>query len=249
MKNYCKIYIAGSTKAPYDWITSATPGMNRLYIINDGIGGYTVDNVKIPFEKNCLYFFPAQVHYVKTHSSYETDNERLDHSYVNFEIIPPLLSNEVICINPIEKPEYKEVINMLKHLMIKSANLSGFHNLEQNEKDYMENTVIYLVNKIISDEKCKLITDNTIINALNIMHENLSEKLSIEDIANKFNLSTEGFIRKFKKYLGVTPYSYLKNLRIRTALMMRVEGRPLSEIAEKCGYSDPSALLHAINNE
>ena len=105
------------------------------------------------------------------------------------------------------------------------------------------------MNKIINEEKCELITDSIIIESLNIMREKLSEKLSIEEIAKKFNLSTEGFIRKFKKYLGVTPYSYLKNLRVRTALVMRAEGHPLSEIAEKCGYSDPSALLHAISNE
>ena len=249
MKNYCKIYLAGSTKAPYDWVTSATPGINRLYIINDGIGGYILDDNKIPFKENCLYFYPAQIHYVKSYSSYKTDDDRVDHSYVNFEIIPPLLSNKVICINPLEKPDYKHAIDTLKYLMVKSEEVGGFHNLEQIDKDYMESTIIYIVNKIINEEECKLVVDNIIIESLNIMHENLSEKLSVEEIAKKFNLSTEGFIRKFKRHLGVTPYSYLKNLRKRTALIMRAEGYSLSEIAEKCGYSDSSALLHAINNE
>ena len=81
------------------------------------------------------------------------------------------------------------------------------------------------------------------------MHENLSTKISVSQLASNFNLTTEGFIKKFKKHIGVTPYSYLKNLRIRTALIMKKEGYLLSEIAEKCGYSDSSALLHAIANE
>ena len=130
--------------------------------------------------------------------------------------------------------------------MLKSAKLNGFHNLELYEKKYMENTIIYLVNKIIIEENCEMVSDTIIVNALRIIHKNLSKKLSIDEIANQFNLSTEGFIRKFKKYMGVTPYAYLKNLRIRTALAMRLEGHSLAEIAEECGYSDPSALLHAM---
>ena len=42
---------------------------------------------------------------------------------------------------------------------------------------------------------------------------------------------------------------YLKKLKIRTEINMRNEGYSLNEIAEKCGYSDSSALLHAIANE
>ena len=62
-------------------------------------------------------------------------------------------------------------------------------------------------------------------------------------------MSTNGFTRKFKHYLGVTPYAYIRTTRVRTALMMRTEGATLEEAAEKCGYSDAAALLHAIANE
>lgn len=79
------------------------------------------------------------------------------------------------------------------------------------------------------------------------MHKNLGTKQTIDDIAKECYLSTDGFIRKFKKEVGETPYSYLKKLKIRTAQNMRLTGMRLSDIAEKCGYSDPSALLHAIN--
>ena len=62
-------------------------------------------------------------------------------------------------------------------------------------------------------------------------------------------LSNEEFIRRFKNTLGVTPYTYLKQLKIRTATALRNEGMTLEEVAEKCGYSESAALLHAISGE
>ena len=62
-------------------------------------------------------------------------------------------------------------------------------------------------------------------------------------------MSTEGFIRKFKTYIGETPYNYLKRLKIRAALRIRKSGASWAEVAEGVGYSDTSTLLHAIKNE
>ena len=81
------------------------------------------------------------------------------------------------------------------------------------------------------------------------MNEKLREQITIEEIAKNCYLSTDGFIRKFKKQIGETPYSYLKKLKIRTALNLRLAGESLKDIAEKCGYSDSSALLHALGKK
>ena len=78
---------------------------------------------------------------------------------------------------------------------------------------------------------------------------NISEDISIKEIAEESFMSCCGFIRKFKNALGVTPYAYLKQLRIRTANALRNEGMTLEQAAEKCGYSDASTLLHAISIE
>ena len=61
-------------------------------------------------------------------------------------------------------------------------------------------------------------------------------------------MSTDGFIRKFKRYIGETPYSYIKKMKVRKAHVLRTEGATLDETALECGYSDSSALLHAISS-
>ena len=81
------------------------------------------------------------------------------------------------------------------------------------------------------------------------MHSDIKGKISVSDIAEKCHMSNEGFIRKFKTFIGETPYNYLKRLKIRAALKARRAGASWAEAAEIAGYSDTSTLLHAIKNE
>lgn len=249
MSDFCKAYCAGSVKAPYDWITSVPMGINRLVYINGGEGGYIKDNVQIPFKKDCLYLFPGNAYFVKTYSSYETDEARLDHGFVNFELIPPILSNEVMCFDPSEDDEIRPAVEIFKILCMKCTEKKEIENLSSTDRKFLKSTVIFLVDRIIEKYNCEVIKDKTIIKAMKLMQENLENKYSIEDIAKSLYLSTDGFIRKFKREVGETPYSYLKKLKIRTAQNMRLSGMKLSEIAEKCGYSDSCSLLHAIGSD
>lgn len=249
MSDFCKVYCSGSVKAPYDWITSVPIGIVRIVYINGGEGGYVKNNEKIPLKKNNLYLFPGNAHFVKTYSSYETDEARLDHAFVNFELIPPILSDEVMCIDPEEDDEIRHAVEIFKALCIKSTEKKVFENLSSTDRKYLKGTVLFLVDKMIEKYNCEVVSDKTIIKALRIMHESIGKKQTIDDIARACYLSTDGFIRKFKREVGETPYSYLKKLKIRTAQNMRLSGMKFSEIAEKCGYSDSCALRHAIGKD
>ena len=247
MSDFCKVYCSGSVKAPYDWVTSVPIGINRLVYINGGDGGYLKNEEKVPFIKDNLYLFPGNAYFVKTYSSYETDEARLDHGFVNFELIPPILSDEVMCIDPFEDNDVKCAVEVFKLLCLKSTEEKMFENLSASERKYLISTVLFLVDKIVEKYDCRVVSDKVIIKALKMMHESIGTKQTIEQIAKECYLSTDGFIRKFKREVGETPYSYLKKLKVRTAQNMRQSGMKLNEIAEKCGYSDPCSLLHAID--
>ena len=60
-------------------------------------------------------------------------------------------------------------------------------------------------------------------------------------------MSTDGFIKKFTRAVGETPYSYIKKLKITMASIMRAEGATAEEAATACGYADASSLIHAIS--
>ncbi len=244
--NDCKIYCAGSVKAPYDWVTSAPNGIDRIIFINGGEGGYYLDDLKIPFKKGCLYFLPS---YIVTYSSYHTDQSRLDHAYVNFELIPPLLSKQVFCLDENSNPEIKSVVDTFKTFCMQCTIKTEYENLTEASQQILKSIVLFLMETIIEKNNWQTIKDEVIINALKLMHEGLDKRQTIADIAKAFYFTPEGFIRKFKKEVGETPYSYLKKLKVRTAQNMRLLGASLDQVAEKCGYADSSSLLHAIGKK
>ena len=250
MNNYCIIRYSGSEKAPYgNWITSTNLGINRLIYIDSGEGGYIKDGVKIPFKKDCLYLIPGSAHFIPTYSSYESDETRLYHTYANFEIVPPVVSKDVLCLDSFDDDEAQAVVEAFKVFCIQSARAGDFNRLDDASQAFLKATIVFLVDKIAKKSNIETVKDEVILNALTIMHEKLDQKLTIADIASLCYLSPNGFIRRFKRVVGETPYSYLKKLKIRTAQNMRMSGATLEEIAEKCGYSDPSSLLHAIGKK
>jgi AraC family transcriptional regulator len=83
------------------------------------------------------------------------------------------------------------------------------------------------------------------------MAANLSDKVSLNDLAQTCGLSRGYFAHAFKTSTGVTPFQWLMRRRIERAkeLLLR-SSKPIEEIAEECGFADQSHLTrkfaHAI---
>ena len=90
------------------------------------------------------------------------------------------------------------------------------------------------------------INDKSILKALDIIHENFNTPLTVENIAKQCFMNKDYLIRKFSKLVGLTPYAYIKRLRILNARRLRSQGLTLSEIAVKTGYSDAASVSHAL---
>ena len=248
MGTYCFIRCMGTCKVPDEdkWKNNVSGGMTRLYYINDGIGGYYLRGKKHVFKKKHLYLLPAYDD-IPTWSSYEDEESRLDHIFVNFELIPPILTKEVIELDPNEHPLVQSAFDTLCEFIDKFKQC--LNTMNNDDLRFIKSCVIYIVSKIIEAAGAKTLDDQILISALSEMHQDIANDISIREIAEKSFMSYYGFIRRFKNALGMTPYTYLKQLRIRTATALRDEGATLEEAAEKCGYSDAAALLHAISNE
>lgn len=71
-------------------------------------------------------------------------------------------------------------------------------------------------------------------------------QISVERLAERFDLSTRQFGRKFKEVAGLTPKLYAKIIRFQAAAASRSLGpQNLTDIAYACGYYDQS---HFIND-
>jgi len=82
---------------------------------------------------------------------------------------------------------------------------------------------------------------------------NLTDRLSIDELAVLVRLSSSYFTRAFKVSLGCTPHAFVIECRIKHAKKLLLEGdTPLSEIALDCGMADQahlSRLFHRLVGE
>lgn len=86
----------------------------------------------------------------------------------------------------------------------------------------------------IQDEK-NMIKDTTVY-----MQEHLNDKLTVENMAEKNNLSTSHFSSLFRKSTGMSPMDYFIHLKIQKACVMLSSSEiKIKDIAITIGYDDP----------
>lgn len=72
-----------------------------------------------------------------------------------------------------------------------------------------------------------------------IIEANLFSQVSVEELAQKSNLSVSSFKREFKKLYNDSPANYIKNKRLeRAAELLLVSDKRITDIAFDCGFSD-----------
>ena len=75
-----------------------------------------------------------------------------------------------------------------------------------------------------------------------LLAENLSEDLSLDQLAARLDANVCTLIRQFKEALGITPHAYRTNCRINLARQLLRQGRDIGDTAILCGFFDQSHL-------
>ena len=204
MNGVCEFYWIGRTVVPDKWNNRHDACVNRLYYIHSGKGGYIQGGEKFEYEPRKLYLLPA---FADIHT-YSSMTDKIDHTYASYALIPPILTKNVLCIDPHEDRDIEAALNVFCVLAYRK--LADYY---ETMKAYLGDTVAYLSRRIAEKNDCSVLKDVALIKALNIMHSQIGCNLSIADIASECGFSTDGFIRKFKANMGQTPYSYMKDIK------------------------------------
>ena len=74
--------------------------------------------------------------------------------------------------------------------------------------------------------------------AVNYIHENFTEQITISDISNHCSISSTYLARMFKKVYISTPLEYITKLRISYAKNLLTNGLSISEVCYRSGFND-----------
>ena len=241
-----RINACGKKYAPLKWELKTNVGNNRLYYIHSGVGGYVHNKKHVEFVPNTLYYIP----YTADFTPWSHEEDPILHTYADFELIPPILSDEILTMKldgKIAKSALAsfEAISRActqKELLIREMKVSD------PNRQLLCASILYLTERIAKENNVVPIHDEVVLKVLSMLHENLSEPITIGEIARQCHRDEDALIRRFTKAMGTTPYAYLKDLRLRQVRILRGEGRSWQRIATEVGYRDAAALLHALEN-
>ncbi|MDR6562292.1 MULTISPECIES: AraC family transcriptional regulator [unclassified Arcicella] len=106
-------------------------------------------------------------------------------------------------------------------------------------------TLPYYLSTFISPEFFQKINDknqpaSSTDKAIKFMQENLSNTLTLDDIAQSAHLSISFFSRKFKEDTGYAPIEYFNHLRVQKACqLLHFSTLRINEVASEIGIDDP----------
>lgn len=84
---------------------------------------------------------------------------------------------------------------------------------------------------------------------LTYVEANLSERITLEETADRFWISTTTLSALFSKKMGISFYQYVLQRRLRQARDLICQGVPIENVAARVGFSDYSAFYRAFRRE
>lgn len=84
---------------------------------------------------------------------------------------------------------------------------------------------------------------------LSYVESNLGEKITLEDVANRFFVSSSTVTHMFAKKMNISFYKYVMQRRLWQAKNLIKEDMPMERIAAKVGFGDYSAFYRAFKQE
>lgn len=100
-----------------------------------------------------------------------------------------------------------------------------------------------------SPDKKTYSSDTQVEQLLKYINRNLSENLSIDQLANRFFFSKYHMMRKFKNETGYTIHNYITSKRLLMARSLISQGMPVMKAAQASGFHDYTTFVRVYKKQ
>lgn len=240
MFDYISTYHYGRcVKSSNDWDIQSVC-VNRMHYIHYGEVTVLLDGAPYNLKPGIIYLFPQNMKFELLLS----ESTKVDHTFFDFFTLPAISMQTPIAINPYDSTF---ISNATKILFDIAERFQTYPSMERNE--YTELVESYLVNLLfLIDKETKIhtINDSRINIALEYIHKNYDQEITLNQLTTITNLEKNYLIRLFKQYMNSTPFQYITKYRFNIALSLIKRDYSLGEVALQVGYSDIASFSHAF---
>ena len=93
--------------------------------------------------------------------------------------------------------------------------------------------------ELLQSTRQRTVEDTLIAGAVDYIERRLHMGIDLNQLAAQCMLSPSGFLRRFRKVMGVTPMQYVIDTRMNRAMHLLCEtAKPIAEVAHLCGYEN-----------
>jgi len=136
---------------------------------------------------------------------------------------------------------HTELLSMLRCFMIEASNSK---NKNSELMEHLASVIVHLAVQSLGFDKfldIPLYNRFEVDCAIAYMNSHISEKITVEILAEQVKRSTGHFSKIFKSITGVSPMDFLSNLRIQKAHNLLISSmKSITEIAMECGFNTSS---------
>jgi len=240
MFDYITTYHYGRCAKTYNDWSIPSIWVNRLHYIHSGEVTVLLDGVPYDLKPGILYLFPQNMRFELILSE-ETE---VDHTFFDFFTLPAISMQAPLAIDPEQVPFIPNAIRILFEIaeQYQTYPVMGRNQYTDLAESYLEN----LLSLMDHEQRITTIRDPRINLALDYIHNNYHQEITLQNLTEVTNLEKNYLIRLFKQYLNSTPYQYIIKYRFNIAQSLIMRGYSLGEVALQIGYSDIASFSHAF---
>lgn len=239
-----RVIVCSSVRHDHKWLEHESKKCYDIWIVTDGIIELETEGVTHILNPGDVFlFYPNRIYNAKS----QTGSCGL--IFIHFDV--SLGKN----IRPLDnfglngRIDGTDVINEVS--IVKDA-FDQYRKNEPLSSLLMRGSLIFLFRKIaiLKLKENKDTTDEKINTpylkleqALSFISHNIYQDISVKLMAEHLHMSEKYFITFFKRYMGITPYSYIQSLKFRDAVRYLSENKySVKDTAYMLGYSDAYAF-------
>lgn len=248
--------------ANWNWKNVRSPFF-RIYYVIDGNAAIQFEGKTYHLERNNIYVIPA----FALHSTF--CSEHFAHYYIHlYDDCPQNDSlfaeyDIPVCIegNEYTKRHFKRIVELNPGLSLAESNPMTYDNNEGLQQSILHNrqrsfrtqletrSIIYLIilELLKHSHKREIKQDVRITKVLEYIASNPSVNYTSAELASIACLSTEHFIRLFRKTVNYTPIQYVNNKRMeRAQVLLAASNVSVNQIASEVGFHDVSYFVKSF---
>lgn len=222
----------GVTRMVPDWHVTepAAAGYSRMYWVHSGTVRYRDGERTLRLREGVLYLFPSTAPYVMTHDP----------------------ANPLVCLF-LHLNFFPGTVPRMSELGVEEGGflhrqLQAMEICAARQEDDLAVATAAVLEAWFRREGLVREPDPALSELLLYIAANLRQPLTLEGLSRIAGYHPQYFVRYFKKRMGVTPYRYVLDCRMKEAQRLLQEGCSVTEAAAGAGYADLKTFEQAFRN-